>query len=125
MRIPSLPPVLPSPALLRWLLKIACLHAPHLSAGAYLLSFITNELDESRDAQLEEGPASSIATGSTTYASWPQHCADIRRLSQGTVVHGSDTVSVMEKIVVLQHLEREDCAIPDYLDRYRSMAGSV
>mmetsp|Transcript_642 Transcript_642/g.920 ORF Transcript_642/g.920 Transcript_642/m.920 type:complete len:420 (-) Transcript_642:329-1588(-) len=85
------------------------------------VSFIANELDESRDAQMEEVTASSIATGSTTYASWPQHCADIRRSSQGTVVHGSDTVSVMEKIAVLRHLEREDYAIPDYLDRYRNM----
>jgi hypothetical protein len=86
------------------------------------------ELEESRDAYMEEVSMSTtttgtrsngnvIATGSTSSGAAPQHYG---RPSRTTVVHGADPASVLEKLAVLRHLEKEVYAIPDYLAHHRA-----
>jgi hypothetical protein len=85
------------------------------------VSFTMQELEDSRDSCMEEVSNDSngiIATASTNTSSrytvggttTPQHGRPSR-----AVVHGADPTSVLEKLAVLRHLEKEVYIIPDYL----------
>jgi len=103
------------------------------------VSFTMQELEESRDAYMEEVSMSTsssttttangtrsngnvIATGPSSASSGaaPQHYGRPSR----TVVHGADPASVLEKLAVLRHLEKEVYAIPDYLAHHRAAAAA-